>query len=89
MKNECVCGNKNEVAPEGFTSRHRNSAPCYVREHDERFNAVWEAIKGWDLQREGDSGYAGATGDDVCSILEALEDLEFVNSLGAINERDL
>lgn len=37
-----------------------------------QFNAVWQAIKGWDLQRESGLGYSGATGTDVCTILDAL-----------------
>ena len=37
------------------------------------FNAVWEAIKKWDLGREEGLGYAHATGTDVMIILSALE----------------
>jgi len=40
------------------------------------FNAVWEAIKGWDLERERGEGYAGATGTDVMIILNALRNLD-------------
>ena len=69
----CTCGEPQSVSPRGFTDRHRLSGPCYVQEHNARFNAVWEAIKGWDLQRFPNTGYAGATGDDVCTILEALD----------------
>ncbi len=72
----CICGEPDRVAPDGFTARHRSDGPCYVRPHDARFDAVWQAIKGWDLRRHPGVGYAGATGDDVCSILEALEALE-------------
>lgn len=36
------------------------------------FQAVWSAIKGWDIQRSPDRGYAGANGDDVMTILNAL-----------------
>ncbi len=36
------------------------------------FNAVWKAIKGWDIERKPGDGYAGATGTDVMTILEAL-----------------
>lgn len=36
------------------------------------FNAVWEAIKGWDIARHGDGMRAGATGNDVMHILLAL-----------------
>ena len=72
----CVCGEPDRVAPEGYTARHRQTGPCYVQEHDERFNAVWEAIKKWDISRDPQwSGYAGATGDDVCTILEAIDSI--------------
>lgn len=37
-----------------------------------QFNAVWEAIKGWDLERTPNAGYADATGNDVMHILIAL-----------------
>ena len=40
------------------------------------FNAIWNAIKGWDLRRTTDSGYAGATGTDVCTILDAIKAVE-------------
>jgi hypothetical protein len=52
-----------------------------------RFEAVWQAIKRWDISR-GDEGdlcdrmYAGATGDDVRTILAALDALEPPRPLG-------
>ena len=36
------------------------------------FNAVWNAIKRWDLERWHGDGYHGATGTDVVTILDAL-----------------
>lgn len=36
------------------------------------FEPIWQAIKGWDIQREGAAGYHGPTGDDVRHILAAL-----------------
>jgi hypothetical protein len=36
------------------------------------FNAIWEAIKKWDIQRAEGEGYANATGTDVMIILNAL-----------------
>jgi hypothetical protein len=36
------------------------------------FDAVWQAIKGWDIRREPDDGGAFATGTDVMTILNAL-----------------
>lgn len=45
--------------------------------NDYLFNAIWSAIKGWDISRyEGTKGdhrlYAGATGNDVMHILNAI-----------------
>lgn len=37
-----------------------------------QFEAIWQAIKGWDIQRTPGAGYAGATGTDVMTILNAL-----------------
>ena len=69
---KCWCGNPEAVSPDGYTSRHRQDDPCYVQKHDASFLGVWEAIKGWDIQRRPGQGYAGATGDDVCEILESI-----------------
>lgn len=46
---------------------------------DPAFNAIWEAIKGWDLSRgPGRQGhmYSGATGNDVMHVLLALRAAE-------------
>ena len=40
---------------------------------DPVWEAIWKAIKGWDLRREGAAGYAGASGDDATSIYEAVK----------------
>jgi hypothetical protein len=40
---------------------------------DPRFEVIWQAIKGWDLERTRGAGYAGATGNDVRRILDALD----------------
>lgn len=40
--------------------------------NSQEFQAVWGAIKGWDIQRQKGVGYAGASGSDVMHILEAL-----------------
>lgn len=37
------------------------------------FDAIWQAIKGWDIQRNPGDGYASATGTDVMTILNALK----------------
>lgn len=39
---------------------------------DRLFDAIWDAIKGWDLQRGPYAGYAGATGNDARRIYEAV-----------------
>ena len=40
---------------------------------DPRFEAVWQAIKGWDINVPGAyGGYCGATGNHVRAILDAL-----------------
>jgi hypothetical protein len=36
------------------------------------FNAVWDAIKKWDISRYSNGIYEGATGTDVMRILTAL-----------------
>lgn len=69
----CTCGDRTYHGTPDAVERHRTDGqPCYTQPHDERFLAVWNAIKGWDIQRTPGAGYAGATGDDVCTILEAL-----------------
>lgn len=42
--------------------------------NDPMFEAVWKAIKKWDISREPSEGrmYSGATGTDVMTILEAI-----------------
>lgn len=40
------------------------------------WEAIWRAIKGWDVQRETGAGYAGATGTDVTHIFEAIRDAD-------------
>lgn len=38
-----------------------------------RFEAIWQAIKGWDISRDGGStGYSSPTGNDVMHILNAI-----------------
>lgn len=40
---------------------------------DPMFEAIWQAIKGWDIGRDGGGGsYAGATGTDVMTVLSAV-----------------
>ncbi len=37
-----------------------------------QYDAIWEVIKGWDIERKPGEGYAHATGTDVTNILEAF-----------------
>lgn len=37
------------------------------------FEAIWKAIKSWDISRESNGLYSGATGTDVCIILDAIK----------------
>lgn len=39
---------------------------------DPLFEIIWQAIKGWDIERSQGEGYAGATGTDVMTILNAI-----------------
>lgn len=39
------------------------------------FELIWQAIKGWDIQREPGRGYAHATGDDVRTVVDAIAPL--------------
>jgi len=41
------------------------------------FEAIWQAIKKWDISRDGRPSYAGATGTDVKTILNVIE--PFIN----------
>lgn len=36
------------------------------------FNAIWNAIKGWDIRRTANALYANATGTDVMRIMAAV-----------------
>ena len=63
--------NVNIPAPESTPAPLRD--PTQEELKSPRFNAVWEAIKKWDLKREHAAGYAGATGTDVCTILDAID----------------
>lgn len=39
---------------------------------DPEFEAIWQAIKGWDMRRTPNDLYSGPTGNDVMHILNAL-----------------
>lgn len=58
-----------------------------------RFEAVWRAIKGWDISRDGGTeGYHGPTGNDVMHILNALDanpiDISIAGQLSRSIERN-
>jgi hypothetical protein len=40
--------------------------------NDPLFQAIWQAIKAWDIARGPGRGYAGANGSDVMTILSAI-----------------
>jgi hypothetical protein len=40
---------------------------------DPLFDAIWDAIKRWDIQRYPHAGYAGATGNDARRIYDAIK----------------
>lgn len=48
-------------------------APPVNLEHP-LFEPIWQAIKNWDIGRDGNRmGYAGASGNDVQTILDAID----------------
>lgn len=53
------------------------------------FEAVWGAIKGWDIERSHGEGYSGANGTDVGHILAALKPFLAVEPLSDPSEREL
>ena len=42
---------------------------------DDMWQAIWKAIKLWNIQRDPGCGYAYATGCDVCHIYDAVVDV--------------
>ena len=53
-----------------------NNEPTSTDLISPEFNAIWEAIKKWDIQRTEGEGYAHATGTDVMIILNALKEIK-------------
>jgi len=39
---------------------------------DPLFDAIWNAIKGWDISRHNDGLYSGPTGNDARHIYDAI-----------------
>lgn len=46
---------------------------------DPRFEAIWQAIKSWDVNAPWYEGYCGATGTHVRVILDALDHLKTID----------
>jgi hypothetical protein len=40
---------------------------------DPLFEAIWQAIKGWDISRHNDGLYSGPTGNDARHIYDAIK----------------
>ena len=51
-------------------SMNKNPTPIDLASPE--FNAIWNIIKKWDLERKPGDGYANANGTDVMTILNAL-----------------
>lgn len=66
-----------------------NADPTEEDIYTPEFDAIWQAIKGWDISRapeeDGHRLYAGATGTDVMTILNALKSVPKPESV--ISER--
>ena len=61
-----------------------NTEPIEKDLESPEFNAVWNAIKKWDIDRGIEqtlnrSNYSGATGTDVMTILNSLKEINFKN----------
>jgi len=41
------------------------------------FNAIWDVVKKWDLERTPGDGYHHGTGTDVMEILNALRKITY------------
>lgn len=69
------------LAPEGVSpteeeeidmSEERRVHPTASDLEDPEFEAVFQAMRGWDIERQRGEGYAGANGTDVMTILNAI-----------------
>lgn len=62
------------VAIDGWIQTKPWPDPTAVMRETPEFEAVWQAIKTWDINVPGAyGGYCGATGNHVRAILDALE----------------
>lgn len=58
------------------TKRDNSSYPDpapEMLEGDSLFNAIWNAIKGWDISRHNDGLYAAPSGNDARHIYDAIK----------------
>jgi hypothetical protein len=53
-------------------ARERYPDPTPEMLNDPMFDAIWNAIKGWDISRHNDGMYSGPTGNDALHILDAI-----------------
>lgn len=44
-------------------------------ENDPFFEAIWQALKDYDVKRPGCVGYAAINGNDICHILDAIKSI--------------
>ena len=58
---------------EGEYIKLLNESSEYDLDENPIFEAIWQAIKKWDIERDYGQGRAGATGTDVKIILNAIE----------------
>lgn len=61
---------------QGIMDRKRDEYPDPTPEMldgDPLFDAIWSAIKGWDISRHNDGLYSGPTGNDARHIYDAVK----------------
>ena len=58
------------------SKQQKNTEPTAEDLASPLFNAIWNAIKGWDIERMHGEGYSAATGTDVKTILNAIEKIK-------------
>jgi predicted ATP-dependent Lon-type protease len=51
---------------------------------DALFDAIWDAIKGWDISRHNDGLYSGPTGNDARHIYDAIKRRGALKELAAL-----
>ncbi len=67
-------GNELPEVDEWFAEQKTYSTEHIVSLHgDPVWQAIWNAIKGWDISRTGAGSYHAPTGDDATHIYEAVK----------------